>query len=90
MHNPALVICRRPTKNEKEEGWRQIKIFQTRVRVEEKITNSVIDNVSVINLVEKEVIDKPIGHLRNFQIPTKLHGLMILSFLCESQMFGIF
>lgn len=57
-HNPALVIRRLPTKNEKEEGWRQIKIFQTRVKVEEKITYLVIDNVSAITLAEKEVIDK--------------------------------
>lgn len=56
-HNPTLVILRLLTKNEKE-GCRQIKVFQTRVRVEEKITNLVIDNVSAINLVEKEVIDK--------------------------------
>lgn len=56
---PTLVIRQVLTSNEEEEeGWRQQNFFRTRVRVEEKVANLVIDRGSGINFVVQEVIDK--------------------------------
>ena len=56
--NPTIVIRWFLTANGKEEEWRHAKKFQTRVRVEDKSANLVIDNGSAINFVAQEVIGK--------------------------------
>ena len=57
--NPTLVIRRLLNTSEKEEEeWRQAKKFHTRVRVEDKSANLIIDNGSAINFVAQKVIGK--------------------------------
>ena len=57
--NPTLVIHRLiNTNGKKEEEWKWAKKFHTRVRVEDKSANLIIDNGSAINFVVQEVSDK--------------------------------
>ena len=57
--NPTLVIRWLLNTNEKEEEeWRHAKKFYTRVTVEDKSAELIIDNGSAINFVAQEVIDK--------------------------------
>ena len=56
-NHPTLVI-RRLLNIENEEQWRRAKKFHTRVRVENKSANLIIDNGNAINFLAQEVIDK--------------------------------